>query len=94
MVFYNHTHITNHKNATKTVTNTRIAWRFRLVGRQFMTEPKIWAKLMCRLAAPSCPPSDFWAKTQNFARNSVIQQGIHAIQFIQVIVYYIQLKTT
>jgi len=27
-------------------------------------------KLMCRLAAPSCPPSGFWAKTQNFVKTA------------------------
>jgi len=41
-------------NYTKLQSNndriTRIAWRFSLAARKFMTEPRIWVKLMCRLA--------------------------------------------
>ena len=56
-----------------------------LTTRRLMAEPKIWVKLMCRLAAPSCSPGDFWAKTQNFREKSIIQHMFHMVHFMQFI---------
>jgi len=86
MVFYNHTHIyrsllensyiTNHtKTQPKTVSDTRIAWRFRLTARQFMTEPKILGTTDVLPSGTFMPAGRFLGKNPEFCENNVIQQG-------------------
>ena len=84
-------------NYTKLQTNSdstvRIAWRFSLATRQFMAEPKTWGKIGVLLGGTFMPARWFRGENLEFAKNSVIQQGFHAIQFIQFTVHYSRITT-
>jgi len=40
--------------------------RIQPTAKQLITKPRNRVTLTCRLAAHTCPPGDFWARTQNF----------------------------
>ena len=44
-------------------------------AKQLITKPRNMVTLMCRLAAHTCPPGGFWARTQNFRETASEWKG-------------------